>query len=66
MFSTLSKTEIIILAAFYLSSAKALDLDQSRILSFGKELNAKKIMMSENFMQMLYWSNNAYEVTGNI
>ena len=38
MFSTLPKTNIINLAYFILSSANALNLDQSRILSFGKAL----------------------------
>ena len=38
MFSTLSKTEIIIWATFILSSANAFNLVTSRILSFGKEL----------------------------
>ena len=38
MFSTLSKTKIIILANFILSSANAFNLEQSTILSFGKEL----------------------------
>ena len=40
MFSTLSKTKIIILANFILSSATAFNLDQSRILLFGKEFKA--------------------------
>ena len=39
MFSTLSKTEIMILKTFNSSSANAFNLDQSGILSFGKELN---------------------------
>ena len=34
--STLSETEIIILAMFNLSSAKAFNLDQSEILLFGR------------------------------
>ena len=38
MFSTLSKTEIIILATFNLLSANAFNLDHFRIFSFGKEL----------------------------
>ena len=38
MFPTLSKSEIIILATFNLSSANAFNLDQSRSLLFGKEL----------------------------
>ena len=37
MFSTILRTKIIILANFILSSANAFDLDQSRILSFGKD-----------------------------
>ena len=36
--STLTKTEIFILATLNLSSANALNLDHSKILSFGKEL----------------------------
>ena len=39
IFSTLLKTEIIILAMFDLSSTSALNLDDPKILSFGKELN---------------------------
>ena len=39
MFSARSKTEIKILAALSLSSANALHLVQSKILSFCKELN---------------------------
>ena len=38
MFSTLSKIEIIIFVTFNLSSANAFNLDQSKILLFGKEL----------------------------
>ena len=38
MFSSLSKTKVIILATFNFSSANGFSLDQSRILSFGKEL----------------------------
>ena len=37
-FLLLSKSEIIILTTFDLSSAKAFNLDQAEILSFGKEL----------------------------
>ena len=40
MFPTLSKREIIILQAFNLSSANAFNLDWSKVLSFGKELNS--------------------------
>ena len=39
MFSALSKTKIIILSTLILSSAIPLNLDQSKILSSGKELN---------------------------
>ena len=39
MFSTLSKTNINFSVTFILSSAKAFNLDQSEILSFGKEFN---------------------------
>ena len=38
MFSTLLKTDIIILGTFYLSSANALNLVKSKKLLFGKEL----------------------------
>ena len=41
--TTLSKINIIILATFILSYANALNLDQSIILSFGKELNELNI-----------------------
>ena len=40
MFSTLSKTKIIILSTFISLSANALNLDQSKILSLGKELTS--------------------------
>ena len=36
-FSTLLKTQIIILSTLILSSANAFNLDQSKYLSFGKE-----------------------------
>ena len=42
MFSTLSRREIIILATFDLSSAHALNLVNSKILSFGKDLTLSK------------------------
>ena len=38
MFSTLPKTNFNFSVAFILSSAGALNLDQSKILSFGREL----------------------------
>ena len=38
MFSNLTKTEVIILATFNMLSANALDLDKSKSLLFGKEL----------------------------
>ena len=38
MFSILSEREIIISATFILSSANAFNLDQSKILPYGKEL----------------------------
>ena len=38
MFSTLPKTNLIFSVTFILSSANAFNLDQSTILSFGKEL----------------------------
>ena len=38
MYFTLEKTEILILATLNLSSVNALNLEQSKILSFGKEL----------------------------
>ena len=39
MFSTLSKRNFSFSVTFILSSANAFNLDQSEILSFGKELN---------------------------
>ena len=39
MFSRQSMTEILILAIIDMSSANAFNLDQSRILSFGKKLD---------------------------
>ena len=52
MFSTLSKTKIIILSALNLSSTNAFNLDKSKILSFPKELSfflqcVKMIYMEE-------------------
>ena len=44
MFSILSKTNLNFWVIFILSSAKALNLDQSKILSFGKELNIYKMI----------------------
>ena len=41
MFSTLSKTNFSFSVTFTLSSANAVNLDQSKILSFGKELMIK-------------------------
>ena len=41
MFSTLLKTNFNIWVTFTLSSANSFSLDQSKILSFGKELNTK-------------------------
>ena len=42
MFSTLSQREIIILAMLNFSPANAFNLDQSKILLFGRELNIFK------------------------
>ena len=39
IFPTLSERRIIISVTFILSSANAFNLDQSKILQFGKELN---------------------------
>ena len=47
-FPTLSKTEILILAKFDLSSANALKLDQLKKLSFGKELIHMQLELSLN------------------
>ena len=52
MLSTLSKTEIIILATFNLSSANAFDLDQSRNLLFGKELTQYHTMLRFDVLQI--------------
>ena len=45
MSSNLSKTEIIIWATFISSSANAFNLNQSKILLFGKELNVPYIVV---------------------
>ena len=45
MFFTLSKNKIIILAAFYLSSASTLNLVKSKKLLFLKELNEVQMMI---------------------
>ena len=47
--SSLSKYTIIILANFILSSANAFNLDQSRILLFGKELTPYSINTQSHF-----------------
>ena len=44
MFSSQSKTQIIILAKFYLLSANAMNLVKSKKLSFGKSLNTCQII----------------------
>ena len=41
MFSTFPKTNLTSLVTFILSSANALNLDWSKVLSFGKELNGR-------------------------
>ena len=43
MFTTLSKTDIIILATFILSSANAFNLVVSKILLYGKEWNKVEV-----------------------
>ena len=48
MFSTLSDTDILISAAFNVSSANALNLDQSKNFSFGKELNLYHTIVSSD------------------
>ena len=45
MFFTLTKTEIVIQVTFNLSSANAFNLDQSKILLFGKELSEFKLCL---------------------
>ena len=49
MFSTLSKTGIIILATFIVSSANALNLVMSKILSFGIELKKRTVFCHSCF-----------------
>ena len=49
IFSTLSKTQIIILATYNLSSANALNLVLSKKLSFGKELSNIKFVICKCF-----------------
>ena len=51
MFSTLPKTNFNFSLTFILSSANALNLDQSQISSFGKELICRLEMLS-NFSRM--------------
>ena len=43
LFSTLSRTKIIFLSTFMCSSAYVFSLDQSKILSFGKDLKSKDL-----------------------
>ena len=52
MFSTLPKTNFNFSLPFILSSANAFNLDQSKILSFGKELN--------NFIFAMLWQKNTW------
>ena len=47
MFSTLSDREIIISATFILSSANTLNLDQSKILLFGKGLTLSPFVFNQ-------------------
>ena len=47
LFSTPSKSEIVILAIFILSSASVLNLEQGKILSFGKELSTCTLAVYE-------------------
>ena len=56
MFSTLSKTKIVILANFIFSSPNTFNLDQSRILSFGKELNCHLKILSIWTSVQIFWS----------
>ena len=49
MFSILSVTKITILAYFILTSAKSFNLDQSRSLSFGKELTVPNDKIQDLF-----------------
>ena len=56
MFSTLLQTEIIVLAMLKFSSANASNLDQSKILSYGKELNESwKMLLSEPSMSLTFF-----------
>ena len=48
MFATLSRRIFIISATFNLSSANALNLGQSKILSFGKETNETHLSLCNN------------------
>ena len=61
MFSTLLKTNFNFTVAFILLSANALNLDQSKILSFGKELNigSNELGLSDA------WEENIVEKGGN-
>ena len=59
MFSTLSKTKILILGTLILSSANAFNLDQSKILSFGKELILSKARPCFKSLQCKSFDNTA-------
>ena len=58
IFSTLSKTNIVIQGILNLSSAKAFDMDQSKILSFSKELTLSKQQILESSKLKEFADNN--------
>ena len=57
MFSTPSKIKFVILRTLILSSANAFNLDQSKILSFSKELN-----MAVSFAATVIHSYHSFDV----
>ena len=51
VFSTLTKTKIIVFSTSILSSANAFNLDQSKILSFAKKLKNPSVLVTHSFQQ---------------
>ena len=58
MFLTSSKTKIVILANFILSSESAFNLDQSRILPVGKEFADDNLKFDEYGRKLSKWIEN--------
>ena len=55
MFSAIPEVKFIFNVLFKLSSAKAFKLDQSKILSFGKDLKSKLSIRPQHFKPFPNW-----------